>query len=84
MSDVGVIYILVFGISLKQLFIYSIVLFLIYSFSYKSPAIKGQLTIADGQLHIHFNEPVWGVAPGQSLVIYKDGLLVGGGIIEEV
>lgn len=49
---------------------------------YKSPAIKGQLTIADGQLHIHFNEPVWGVAPGQSLVIYKDGLLVGGGIIE--
>lgn len=50
---------------------------------YKSPAIKGQLTINDDQLHIHFNEPVWGVAPGQSLVIYKDGLLVGGGIIEE-
>lgn len=50
---------------------------------YKSPAIKGQLTINDDQLHIHFDEPVWGMAPGQSLVIYKDGLLVGGGIIEE-
>ena len=50
---------------------------------YKSPAIKGQLTINDDQLHIHFDEPVWGVAPGQSLVVYKDGLLVGGGIIEE-
>lgn len=25
-----------------------------------------------------------GVAPGQSLVVYKDGLLVGGGIIEKV
>ena len=51
---------------------------------YKSPAIKGQLTIQDGQLLMHFDEPVWGVAPGQSLVVYKDGLLVGGGIIEEV
>jgi tRNA-specific 2-thiouridylase len=40
------------------------------------------LTIVDGQLQINFDEPVWGVAPGQSLVIYKDGLLVGGGIIE--
>lgn len=50
---------------------------------YKSPAIKGQLDIVDDQLQIHFDEPVWGVAPGQSLVIYKDGLLVGGGIIEE-
>jgi tRNA-specific 2-thiouridylase len=49
---------------------------------YKSPAIKGKLTIVDDQLHIHFDEPVWGVAPGQSLVVYKDGLLVGGGIIE--
>jgi tRNA-specific 2-thiouridylase len=49
---------------------------------YKSPAIKGQLTIVDSQLQIHFDEPVWGVAPGQSLVVYKDGLLVGGGIIE--
>lgn len=49
----------------------------------KSPAIKGQLTIVNGQLQIDFAEPVWGVAPGQSLVIYKDGLLVGGGIIEE-
>lgn len=48
---------------------------------YRSPAIKGQLTIKDGQLHIHFNEPVWGVTPGQSVVIYKDDLLVGGGII---
>jgi tRNA-specific 2-thiouridylase len=51
---------------------------------YKSPAVKGQLTIVNGQLQIDFAEPVWGVAPGQSLVVYKDGLLVGGGIIEEV
>ena len=31
---------------------------------------------------IHFVSPVWGVTPGQSLVMYKDGLVVGGGIIQ--
>lgn len=48
---------------------------------YKSPTSKGVLTISDELLTIHFDTPVWGVAPGQSLVIYKDGLVVGGGII---
>ena len=31
---------------------------------------------------LHFVSPVWGVTPGQSLVMYKDGLVVGGGIIQ--
>jgi hypothetical protein len=31
---------------------------------------------------IHFASPVWGVTPGQSLVIYKDNLVIGGGIIQ--
>lgn len=31
---------------------------------------------------ITFASPVWGVTPGQSLVMYKDGLVVGGGIIQ--
>ena len=30
---------------------------------------------------INFSVPVWGVTPGQSMVIYKDNLVVGGGII---
>jgi tRNA U34 2-thiouridine synthase MnmA/TrmU len=34
-------------------------------------------------LNLRFDQPVWGVTPGQSLVIYKDGLLVGGGIIQK-
>ena len=30
---------------------------------------------------ITFSTPVWGVTPGQSMVIYKDDLVIGGGII---
>lgn len=49
---------------------------------YKSPAIQGQLRKIDAEhIQIEFEEPVWGVTPGQSLVIYKDGLVVGGGIL---
>lgn len=50
---------------------------------YKSPAVAGTLIIEDGVLSIHFDSPVWGITPGQSLVIYKDGMVVGGGILTE-
>ena len=45
---------------------------------YKSPAVDA--TLLEGG-HVHFSTPVWGVTPGQSLVIYKDGLVIGGGVI---
>jgi tRNA-specific 2-thiouridylase len=59
---------------------------------YKSPAVKGvinfdlgikdfEFNTLNSKLTIHFSTPVWGVTPGQSLVIYKDGLVVGGGFI---
>lgn len=56
---------------------------------YKSPATDALLDFAGWQddgnsrLSVRFHAPVWAVTPGQSLVLYKDGLLVGGGIICE-
>lgn len=54
---------------------------------YKSPATEAKLILEDdfadtGRIHLHFRKPVWGVTPGQSVVLYKDGLLVGGGLIK--
>ncbi|MBP3575924.1 MAG: tRNA 2-thiouridine(34) synthase MnmA [Paludibacteraceae bacterium] len=58
------------------------------------PISNSQLPIANTQLpiantptlpegvSITFSTPVWGVTPGQSLVMYKDNLVVGGGIIQ--
>ena len=54
---------------------------------YKSPASPAKLLFDDnletsGHIRLQFEEPVWGVTPGQSVVLYKDGLVVGGGLIE--
>ena len=48
---------------------------------YRSAATAAQVTMADDQLLLSFATPVWAPTPGQSLVLYKDGLVVGGGII---
>lgn len=49
---------------------------------YRSQPVSAKLTeITPDTLTLVTDTPVWGVTPGQSLVLYKDGLLVGGGII---
>ena len=37
----------------------------------------------DNQLHVQLHEPLTAIAPGQAAAFYKDGLLLGGGIIIE-
>lgn len=49
---------------------------------YKSPTTPARISIGEkGRIALDFEQPVWGVTPGQSLVIYKDGLVVAGGLI---
>lgn len=48
---------------------------------YKSPAVEARVCIDGERAELTFTNPVWGVTPGQSLVLYQNGLVVGGGFI---
>ena len=54
---------------------------------YKSPAVPATLLLDNDfentkKAYIYFNEPVWGITPGQSVVFYKEELIIGGGLIK--
>ena len=48
---------------------------------YKSPAVGAKLYFDDSSVRVDFDVPVWAIAPGQSVVFYKNDLILGGGII---
>ncbi len=49
---------------------------------YRSSVVEAEIiSHSTDELKLRTASPVWGVTPGQSLVIYKDGLVVGGGIL---
>lgn len=48
---------------------------------YRSSAAEASIEISGNTCLLTFAEPVWGVTPGQSLVLYQNGRVVGGGTI---
>ena len=40
------------------------------------------LSLADGRIEVGFDEPQWAVTPGQSMVLYREDVCLGGGVIQ--
>lgn len=50
---------------------------------YRSQAVPARIDLTNyPTLHLRFEQAVWGITPGQSLVMYQDDLLVGGAILQ--
>ena len=57
----------------------------VYSAKIRSAAKPAECTVEsyeNGILTLHFPQPVRAAAPGQSAVLYKDGFVAGGGVIQ--
>jgi tRNA-uridine 2-sulfurtransferase len=48
---------------------------------YRSPAASAEVETTTGGFRLRFDEPVYGVAPGQAAVIYEQDVVVGAGTI---
>lgn len=51
---------------------------------YKSEFVKVKCKIIGDRVEVYFEKPHFALTPGQSIVLYKDDYVVGGGIIDEV
>lgn len=50
---------------------------------YNSPAVPAEAEVlADGRLEVRFDQPCYGVAPGQAVVLYDGARVLGGGWID--
>jgi tRNA-specific 2-thiouridylase len=50
---------------------------------YQSPDTTANLALNNGVAEVNFTQPQWAIAPGQSIVFYRDNAVLGGGIIED-
>lgn len=46
------------------------------------PGYWGAVNIVGDELQIVFDEAVWAITPGQSIVLYNNDMVIGGGIVE--
>jgi tRNA-specific 2-thiouridylase len=51
---------------------------------YRTPEREGMVSIEGDGASVRFDEPVWGIAPGQLAVFYDGDRVLGGGTIEAV
>ncbi len=49
---------------------------------YRHEAAVAEARVEGDRLHVRFREPQRGITPGQSCVVYREGLVLGGGRIE--
>jgi len=47
------------------------------------PGYSGSVEMTAEGLNVHFDKPVWAVTPGQSVVIYQDDMVIGGGEVPD-
>ncbi|MCG8580918.1 MAG: tRNA 2-thiouridine(34) synthase MnmA [Bacteroidales bacterium] len=45
------------------------------------PGYWATISVTDDSLHINFDEEVWAITPGQSIVIYTNDMIIAGGIV---
>lgn len=51
---------------------------------YRAPLIPGKVVAVEGnKLNLHFTDPERAIAPGQSVVLYHDQRVVGGGVVSQ-
>ena len=48
---------------------------------YRSPAVGGRVERTSRGFRVHLDEPAYGVAPGQTAVLYEGGVVVGCGLV---
>jgi tRNA-specific 2-thiouridylase len=48
---------------------------------YRSPAVEATVTARAGGFELRLDEPAFGVAPGQTAVLYSDDAVVGAGVV---
>jgi tRNA-uridine 2-sulfurtransferase len=49
---------------------------------YRSEAVPARIRLREGGFRLELDRPVYGVAPGQSAVLYEDDVVVGAGLIQ--